>query len=46
MSLPMNLEDPVDMVQPFVETGREFFHDGIKEEDGRVYNVNAEFGKP
>jgi hypothetical protein len=42
MLLPMVLEDPVNMVQLFVETGREVFHDCIKAEDGRVYNMNTE----
>jgi len=48
MSLPMTLEDPGDVVQSFVGTRRGVVSDpatekdGIKEEDGGVYNVNAE----
>jgi len=48
MSLPMTLEDPGDMVQPFVGTHQGAFSDldnekdGIRAGHGEVYNVNAE----
>jgi len=47
MSLPMTLEDPGDVVQSFVGTRRavsdpDTEKDRIKEEDGGVYNANAE----
>ena len=48
MSLPMTLEDPGDVVQSFVGTRQGTFSDPdtekdrIKEEDGGIYNANAE----